>query len=256
MAMNTEQSAPRLRHGIPVAAGTSRFTTRRSWRRANRSVAFLLLAACFFWIAPAAPGSAAPHVPAAPVPHEADGSLTPPVRPSSGFSSNPFSLNHRDPVDAPKPVISYKNGRPERAMPDAPAPAHNAPAGGAHADLNIAAEKKGIPDRLTPDRATFSGGEHTLSRMDEKKPPEVNMSYQLNENTGASVTLNPQDNASPLHRLAGQDEGLNGAGVYMNVEVQPNLQMKVGGEYCEIESRHSQREDTAKGAAVGLEWSF
>lgn len=254
------------------AAETVRLAARTPRRLVTRYAGIALLAVCFVLSHAPLPGLAAqvtaPLGAAVRAPHKADDKLyTPPSRPA-GFSSNPFSLDHRDPEGTPKPLVLYKDGRQEKLAPGTAgtatagagtagtAPAEPAPLRDGNADLNITVRKKEHTDRLSPDRTTFSGGEHTLSRMDEKKPAEVSMDYRVNENTNTSVTLNPQDAGSPLHRPAGQDDGLNGAGVYMNVEVQPNLQMKVGGEYCEIESRHSQREETAKGAIVGLEWSF
>lgn len=194
-----------------------------------------------------------PYLPEQAAQH-ADQLLHAPPASNKGFSSNPFALTHRDPPETPKPTVLYRGDQKE-VLPHGNTGAPDDNAAGPEAPLSVARPKT-VPDRLHPKRNTFSGGEHTLSRLEEKPAPEMSMNYKLNDTTSTSVTLNPQDSASPLHRPAGQEPGLNAAGVYMNVEVQPDLRMKVGGEYGEIESRYSPREETAKGASVGLEWSF
>lgn len=180
----------------------------------------------------------------------------PPAASSRGFCANPFALDYRDPVDAPKPQVRYRDGQKEILPPGADKAENNAATQEEEPDIVVSGSRTERADRLQPGKNPFPGGEHTLSQMDEKPAAEMSMEYRLNDRTSTSVTLNPQDDTSPLHRPVGQERGLNAAGVYMNVEVQPNVRMKVGGEYGEIESRYSPREETAKGAAVGLEWSF
>ena len=67
--------------------------------------------------------------------------------------------------------------------------------------------------------------------------------------------MNPQDENSPLY-LPGGKENINGAGVHMDVDVEKNLQLRLGGEYQEIENKRDAQEEHSGGATVGLRWSF
>lgn len=94
--------------------------------------------------------------------------------------------------------------------------------------------------------------------MDHDPTPEVSMSYRLDQHTTTRVTINPQDTASPLYRPVENEGTVNSAGVYMNVDVQPDLQLQIGGEYCDVETRGGavSGDSTSRGASVGLRWTF
>lgn len=111
-------------------------------------------------------------------------------------------------------------------------------------------------DRLHPSRRTFPGGAHTLSRIDEDPAPEIRLNYKVNRNASTSLVVNPKDEASPLPRPAEPDGTVNSAGVYMDVDVAPDVKLRVGGEYCDIDDPRASGSESSRGAAVGLEWSF
>ena len=113
------------------------------------------------------------------------------------------------------------------------------------------------PDRLSPRRSAFSGGPDTMARMEEYDPaPEMNMTYKMNKHASTKVTLNQQDENSPLYLPGGKSDSINGAGVYMDVDVKKDLQVRFGGEYQEVEGARGSQEERAQGASVGLRWSF
>lgn len=173
----------------------------------------------------------------------------------SGFNGNPFELER-------------KNGGAARKAAARTGPSFNAPAekSAAMAGQEEEDEKKltlsgHIPtssdDRLVPQRKVFSGGLHTLPYMDEEGTPEMSMTYKMSKSAAARLTVNPQDENSPLYRPVVRDgASINGAGVYMNVEVDQNVQLQVGGEYRTVENGHDSHDEDGQGAAVGLIWSF
>lgn len=112
-------------------------------------------------------------------------------------------------------------------------------------------------DRLETKRAPFSGGGHTLPYMDVEQNAEVSMEYRINRKTRTRLVVNPQDPSSPLYTPADQEKRINSGGVYMNVDVGENVQLKMGGEYCEVDdSDNSGSSRSSQGAAVGLQWNF
>lgn len=168
-----------------------------------------------------------------------------------GFSSNPFGLDYRDPPDASK--------KPDRgrlvygARQDAVKPLIF----GDKQNVTFSSkQQEKAQDRLQPRRSVFSGSEETLSRMDVDDTPEVSMDYKMNEHATTSLSVNPRDEGSPLPRPAEPDGPVNAAGVYMKVDVAPDVQMKVGGEYCDINDPRASSSDNSAGASVGLKWSF
>lgn len=168
---------------------------------------------------------------------------------TKGFQSNPFGLEHRKPDAGDKNAkgrVSY-GAEGQRVEHPVVAPG----------TLSVTGRKDSVPDdRLRPHRtSTFPGGPQTLSTMDHDPPPEVSMSYRMDENTSTRLTVNPQDPTSPLYRPAETEGKINAAGAYLNVDVQPDLQLQIGGEYCEVETR-SSGEDSSSGASVGLRWNF
>lgn len=94
-----------------------------------------------------------------------------------------------------------------------------------------------------------------MPNMDKTPSPEVSMRYSLDKNTSTRVTVNPQNEESPLHRPAEPEGALNSAGVYMDIEVKPDVKLEVGGEYCDIRDDFHP-EDVSGGASVGFRWNF
>ena len=91
--------------------------------------------------------------------------------------------------------------------------------------------------------------------MDHDPAPEVSMSYRLDKSTRAKAVINPQDETSPLYRPAETEGAINSAGVYLHLDVQPDLLLQIGGEYSEI-PRQNARQDSSAGAAALLRWNF
>ena len=165
----------------------------------------------------------------------------------AGFSSNPFALEHRSvPPEKKTGKVVYSAEGERREQPLAL---------GEEGKVTVSAQQASMPEsRLTPARTPFSGGEHTLPYMDAKPPTEVNMQYKLGNNATTRLTVNPQDSSSPLYRPAESDKTVNAAGVYMDVDVRPDMKVQVGGEYCDIDSRVSS--GASQGASVGVQWNF
>jgi len=115
--------------------------------------------------------------------------------------------------------------------------------------------KKAPESRLEPAHTPFSGGENTLPYMGADPPPEVSMQYQLRDNAAARLTVNPQEPVSPLYRRVESDGRINSAGVYMDVDLTPEVRLQVGGEHRNVGTRDAQA-GTAQGAAVGVQWNF
>jgi hypothetical protein len=201
-----------------------------------------------------------------------------PRKGSKGFTGNPLALERRPATDGQKRTkvvygaegqrreqsvtLRAAGGRvaaPERQTraeglrPEA----YGAGAGPLSEDrVSMSATKRKIPEsRLTPARTPFSGGENTLPYMESDPPPEVSMQYKLRDNATTRLTVNPQDSASPLYRPVENDGRIHGAGVYMDVEVKPDVRLQVGGEYHDVEARDASA-GASQGAAVGLQWSF
>lgn len=164
----------------------------------------------------------------------------------SGFSTNPFALEHRDSKKQSADAFP-ESGTAEKKQPQQATREGEVTFSGSG--------RKTTDDRLVPRRTAFSGGRHTLGQLDAPPPaPEVNMHYNTGKNATTRVVVNPQDPTSPLYRPAAGDKAVNSAGVYMQVEVEPNLRLQFGGEYCDIDAPYA--ESGSPGASVGLEWNF
>lgn len=110
---------------------------------------------------------------------------------------------------------------------------------------------------LSPRRTTFPGKSDTLSQMDEETPSQLNVYYKLDERATAHVAVNEQDMDSPTYTPIKRDEGLNAAGMYLNLGVNENVKVKVGGEVRSHEtSSHDPSDKSSAGARVGLQWNF
>lgn len=83
----------------------------------------------------------------------------------------------------------------------------------------------------------------------------MSVTYRLNDRASTRVSVNQQDETSPLYLPGGKNDSVNGAGVYMNVDVEKDLQLQLGGEYQELDGGHYSDEQ-ARGASVGLRWNF
>lgn len=168
------------------------------------------------------------------------------------FSADPFGMTHR-----------AKN-KDTRHKPLRYTPQETASAG-----VGNSTEEQGVTfragshdpapkSRLAPSRAVvFSGGEHTKPYLDsEQNAPEVEMRYKKkNDPVTTRVVVNPQDPASPLYRPATKENAVNAAGVYMDIDLDPDMQMQVGGEVGSVE-RKAAEEKAASGASVGLKLQF
>ena len=176
-----------------------------------------------------------------------------PVRFSSkggvrGFSSNPFALEHRKNAAAPQ---ARQNGTAQKAATSSNGTDRNSRV------VFSGGKPERADDRLSPRRSAFSGGPDTMARMEENdSAPEMNMTYKMNKHASTRVTVNQQDENSPLYLPGGKSDSINGAGVYMDVDVKKNLQVRFGGEYQEVEGAHGSQDERAQGASVGLRWSF
>jgi hypothetical protein len=172
---------------------------------------------------------------------------------SKGFTGNPLALERRPATDGQKKakVVYGAEGQRREAYGASPDPDSLG-----EDRVSLSATKRNMPEsRLTPARTPFSGGENTLPYMESDPPPEVSMQYRLRNNATTRLTLNPQDSASPLYRPVENDGRINAAGVYMDVEVRPDVRVQVGGEYHDVEARDAPA-GASQGAAVGLQWSF
>ena len=164
-----------------------------------------------------------------------------------GFSSDPFALEHRKKPATPQ----AQNGTTQKAATSSNGTGKNSRV------VFSGGKPERTDDRLSPRRSTFSGGPDTMARMEENDPaPELNMTYKMNKHASTRVTLNQQDENSPLYLPGGKSDSINGAGVYMDVDVKKDLQVRFGGEYQEVEGAHGSQEERAQGASVGLRWSF
>lgn len=193
---------------------------------------------------------------------------------SKGFCSNPFALEHREPPNAKQqprqqqqvsgqssvqqkqqPAVRGSRVNDSDASPRqvAETPENGDP--GRQLTIDSRTPRSGS-DRLVPQRSTFSGGKHTLSRMDEEAPAEVSMTYRLGDTTSTRIIVNPQDENSPLYRPVETDGTINSAGIYMDVNLQPDLQLQLGGEYSDRRDELSDKTDNSRGASVALKWSF
>lgn len=172
-----------------------------------------------------------------------------------GFSSNPFALERRK---ASPPALAHQpNSGKKLETQIKAAPPTQANVEEQEGRVTFASDEEEKPDdRLVPRRSAFSGGPNTLPRMDEETAPEVSMTYKMNKHASTKVIVNPQDETSPLYLPTEKEKILNGAGVYMDVDVKKDLQIRLGGEYQEIEGNHSSQEAHSQGAAVGLRWNF
>ena len=165
-----------------------------------------------------------------------------------GFCSDPFALTHRAPPVRPQDRAPVHYG-PEGKKEDAAA-----------SRVTVKAKKgDGQDNRLIPQRAPFSGGNHTLPHMNKEPSPEVTVGYKHNEQATTAVVVNPQNANSPLYRPAEQEGLLNSAGVYMDVEVKPDVHFQMGGEYSSDASSSqysSSQRESSQGAALGMRWDF
>ncbi|MDL2267321.1 hypothetical protein LJC46_04965 [Desulfovibrio sp. OttesenSCG-928-G15] len=166
------------------------------------------------------------------------------------FSADPFGMTHRS---------KSKDKRPLRYTPQPQD--HTSPAGqkdGKAVEFRAGAHDAASKDRLTPRRSTvFSGGEHTKPYLDsEQNSPEVEVRFKKdNEPVATRLVVNPQDPNSPLYRPAAKENMVNAAGVYMDIDLNPDMQMQVGGEVGSVDNKAAEEKATS-GAAVNLKWQF
>lgn len=169
-----------------------------------------------------------------------------------GFCPNPFGLDHKTP-EAKAATKQKEESRVIYGKKEEPVkPLHI----GTTDKVTIKGKSETPEPPLARRRGVFPGGENTLSQMDEDTAPEVGVQYKMNQNATTSLVVNPQDEASPLPRPPDSDGTVNAAGVYMDVDVAPDVKMRIGGEYCDINDPRASGSESSRGASVGFEWSF
>ncbi len=123
--------------------------------------------------------------------------------------------------------------------------------------LSFDAERKYPSEGIAPRRAALPGGRNTLSHIDGLPPPEVSMRYRMQNGTAARVLVNPQDQNSPIYAPVRPGGNVEGAGVYLDVDVAKNLQLQMGGEYRDLEQGDAGgRSEDSAGASMGFKLSF
>lgn len=95
-----------------------------------------------------------------------------------------------------------------------------------------------------------------MSHMDGLPPPEVGMRYKMENGTAARVTVNPQDQSSPIYAPVRPGSSVEGAGVYMDMDVAKNLQFQFGGEVRNFEGSPGDVPGEAAGASMGFKLNF
>ncbi|MDR1360203.1 MAG: hypothetical protein LBJ82_04395 [Deltaproteobacteria bacterium] len=111
--------------------------------------------------------------------------------------------------------------------------------------------------RLDVEHSPLPGGRHTLSGMEYDAAPEMSMSVKMSRAASARLTLNPQDEASPLYSPIVNDDGISATGLYFDLDMNEDMQLQLGGEVrsASPDSLGSTEEESA-GASVGLRWNF
>ena len=122
--------------------------------------------------------------------------------------------------------------------------------------VSFSAERKYPAEGISPRRAPLPGGRATMSHMDGLPPPEVGVRYKMENGTAARVTVNPQDQSSPIYAPVRPGSNVEGAGVYMDMDVAKNLQFQVGGEVRNFEGSPGDVPGEAAGASMGFRLSF
>lgn len=167
------------------------------------------------------------------------------------FSSNPFGTSGK-----PLHYLYGGSGKSDKLVS---VPKEKKPAPSHEKVIRFSGKANTAPgSRLEPkQQAPFMGGEHTLPYMDAEKSAELSLEYKMGPKTTTRIVVNPQDPGSPLYRPADKDKLLNSGGLYMDVEVQDNMQLKLGGEYCEVDDSGEYRSHrSSQGVAVGVQWNF
>lgn len=114
-------------------------------------------------------------------------------------------------------------------------------------------------DPLAPRKEVLPGGaDHTLAHMDKTDAPEVTVRYEIGNGTSARIAINDENELSPLFTPRQRDKGLNSAGLYLEQEVDDDLQVHIGGHHRNLygESLGNQQGPTDTGASVGFTLNF
>ena len=122
--------------------------------------------------------------------------------------------------------------------------------------VSFSAERKYPAEGISPRRSPLPGGRATMSHMDGLPPPEVGMRYKMENGTAARVTVNPQDQSSPIYAPVRPGSSVEGAGVYMDMDVAKNLQFQFGGEVRNFEGSPGDVPGEAAGASMGFKLNF
>lgn len=112
-------------------------------------------------------------------------------------------------------------------------------------------------DAIRPTRRVFPGKKNTMSQFDEQDPSQLHIEYKITNGTAAKVSVNRQDENSPIHTPIKKEEGVNAAGLFFNVAVDDSVKLVVGGEVRNNETVNRESEDASSaGAEMGLRWEF
>ena len=145
-----------------------------------------------------------------------------------------------------EPAVAVSPGRPSASKPSAD-----------NEKITFNAERKLPAEGIAPRRAPLPGNSSTLSQFDGPPPPEVAMRYKMRNGTSARMLVNPQDQNSPIYTPAKPGEDVGGAGVYLDMDVDKNLQFQMGGEYRDLDAETGGRSSTdAAGASMGFKLRF
>jgi hypothetical protein len=174
-----------------------------------------------------------------------------PAKPGlAGFAAFPFPASP-SPGAQPEAQKVRRYGPPERQKSETPLTF------GDKRNITVSAPPGPATDHAAPGSPPFSGGPERLAHLHDKESPEVDMSYKLKPGTAARIAVNPGDPDSPLYRPPEKTRNLTGAGLYMDMSVSEDMNVTVGGEYCDVhDSRPVHRADGAAGASLGITWNF
>lgn len=181
--------------------------------------------------------------------------LTPPPRAGqvAGFSGNVFGeKTHKPEVDK---GIARRLAKAQALTP--------------RPQLKLGNEKLSItgsepPPQISdspvkPVNTSLPGRPDTVAKFEDKDDASgFNVGYKLDDKAAARLAVNQDDkNASTYVPTRRKGETLNSAGVYLDVDVEDDLQFQVGGEVRSTERGAATTEDqSAAGASVGMKWSF
>ena len=123
--------------------------------------------------------------------------------------------------------------------------------------LSFSGSAQVLPEnQLTPKNTSLPGREESARHFEEDTPMEVHMHYKLDDQASARVAVNQQDETSGTYVPLKKGETVSGAGVFLDLEVEENVNFSMGGEVTSHQSSASSQGSTSSGASMGLKFSF